>query len=169
MTGTPPPQGDPAAARVDIARAIGTVMALVPCGTKTARHVLARTARTTGGDTCRAAEAVLDLIHGRDPEDPAQQALRTAISAARTLPGPPLPRLRPDGGVLRAHLARLRTLRRHALTAPADPAVQARLDDAAHSLCALVGSRTPHAALQNAGRILAERSEEARARDTAGA
>ncbi|MDJ0385607.1 DUF5133 domain-containing protein [Streptomyces sp. G-G2] len=164
----PPPSG-PFAARSDTARAVGVVMSLVPCGTETARHVLARTARATEGDAHRAAEAVLALIRGRDPHDPVQQALRTAIVAARTMPGPgPGPgaqRIRPGLDVLRAHLARFRELRRLALTTPSDPAVQARLDDAAYTLCVLVGNRTPHAALRTARLLLAEQPKGAAVAD----
>ncbi|MFI1645592.1 DUF5133 domain-containing protein [Streptomyces avidinii] len=161
MTGTEPhraPAGDPFAARTDVARAIGVLMSLVPCGTEAAHRVLVRTARTTDGDIHRAALAVPALLRGRDPQDPEQRAVRAAITAARTGPGPEAGGLRPDTGVLRAHLARFRALRRLALTAPADPKVQARLDDAAYTLCVLLGTRTPHAALRSAGRLLAGRA-----------
>ncbi|MEU9029447.1 DUF5133 domain-containing protein [Streptomyces sp. NPDC048383] len=72
-------------------------------------------------------------------------------------------RIHPDADVLRAHLARFQRLRHLALTAPADPAVQARLDDAAYTLCVLVGRRTPHAALRSARQLLAGRRYDVRA------
>lgn len=149
----------PLSARTDTARAVGVVMSVVPCGIGTARHVLAQTGLATHGDTRLAAEAVLALIRGRDPQDPVQQALRTAVVAARTAPGPEVRRIHPDSDVLRAHLARFGRLRHLALTSPSDPVVQARLDDAAYTLCVLVGSRTPHAALRAAREFLAERRE----------
>ncbi|KOU09951.1 hypothetical protein ADK49_33710 [Streptomyces sp. WM6349] len=48
---------------------------------------------------------------------------------------------------MRGHLNHLRALRRRTLAAPEDPALRAALEDAAYTLCVLMGQRNAHSAL----------------------
>ncbi|MFJ6718329.1 MULTISPECIES: transposase [unclassified Streptomyces] len=138
-------------------RATGVLMALVPCDARTAGRLLADTGRTTGSDPRQTAEAVVALISGRDLPAGLRQALRGAIRGARTTTVPPARGRpiapRPDPRIVREHLARLRTVRRRTLEAPADPVLRGLLEETADALCLLMDHRTPHEALR-AGEVL---------------
>ncbi|OKK17697.1 hypothetical protein AMK16_20090 [Streptomyces sp. CB00455] len=60
----------------------------------------------------------------------------------------------PDPHTLRHHLAHFRDLRRRTLTAPHDPALRARYEDAGYTLCVLLGHRAVHRALTAAEQLV---------------
>ncbi|MET9696799.1 DUF5133 domain-containing protein [Streptomyces sp. NPDC006529] len=133
--------------RTALARAVGVVMALVPCTAATARRILANTARSARTSTLELSVAVLAL-RTRAPVDPLLEALLgLEISRAQTPPVGGAPAAGAQPRVLREQLSRLRAARRRTLAAPHDPAQRAELDDAAYALCLLTGQRNAHAAL----------------------
>ncbi|MET9572271.1 DUF5133 domain-containing protein [Streptomyces virginiae] len=144
-------EADGAAAQAALAGATGTVMALVPCTAESARRVLGDAARAAGVTLRLMARTVIATRACPADVDPdCERALRAAIGHARSRqpPSPPAPgTLLPAPDVLRGHLNHLRALRRHTLAAPDDPALRAALDDAAYTLCVLMGQRNAHSAL----------------------
>lgn len=156
---TTPTAAQAAATPAAIGRATGILMALVPCTADTARRIFTHTARAVGASPRVMAEAVAAL-HTDDHVPPGiEQALRLAIDHAQA-PPVALPqtaaRLLPNPYALRQHLNHLRASRRRTLAAPDDPAARNQLDDAAYTLCVLMGQRSTHAALQAAEEHLAE-------------
>ncbi|MGW7101754.1 DUF5133 domain-containing protein [Streptomyces sp. NPDC054838] len=139
------------AARAQVERATGILMALVPCGADTARRLLTATAQETGTTVEESAGAAVALLSGQDEPTAVQQALRTAMRRARSGPEQGAgARLLPGADVLREHVTRFRALRRELLGAPGDLVLQSRLDDATYTLCVMMGRRTPHDALKAA-------------------
>ncbi|MET9465486.1 DUF5133 domain-containing protein [Streptomyces sp. NPDC006544] len=99
------------------------------------------------------AEAATALRPGRLVMPAAEQALRRAIDQAQSRPAPVCPtasQLLPHPFTVRQHLSHLRAARRRTLAAPDDPAARAALDDAAYTLCVLMGQRGTYAALKAA-------------------
>ncbi|MFC9585287.1 DUF5133 domain-containing protein [Streptomyces yangpuensis] len=142
---------DGAEDRAVFATATGMVMALVPCTAESARRVLADAARAAGV-TLRLMARTVVATRARTAEvDPdCEGALRTAIGHARAPHPPPPPAagtVLPAPDVLRRHLDLLRAVRRRTLAAPDDPALRAALEDAAYTLCVLMGQRHTHGAL----------------------
>ncbi|WP_406179153.1 DUF5133 domain-containing protein [Streptomyces sp. NBC_01006] len=145
--------------RAVLGRATGVVMALVPCTAETARRILLNAALTAGTTLplmARAAAAAYNLAEESDPA--LERVLRTEIGHAQTPPAP-LPSeaaaLLPAPFVLRGHLDHLRAARRRTLSAPGDPAQRAELEDAAYTLCVLMGQRNAHGALRAAEQLAA--------------
>ncbi|MGW6785249.1 DUF5133 domain-containing protein [Streptomyces sp. NPDC054987] len=140
-----------AAATAALAGATGVVMALVPCTAESARRVLAEAARTAGVTLhTMARTAVATGTRPADADPDCERALRMEIANARSPqpPSPPPPgTLLPAPDVLRGHLHHLRAVRRRTLAAPDDPALRAALEDAAYTLCVLMGQRNTHSAL----------------------
>ncbi|WP_405442547.1 DUF5133 domain-containing protein [Streptomyces avidinii] len=132
-------------------------MALVPCDSGCARRILSESA--SAADVClqEAAWAAVASLRG-DPMPPPpelESAVRAAIDRVLTEARPPGPRLIPNPYVLRQHLARFRDLRRRIFAAPEDPSLRTRYDDAAYTLCVLLGHRSVHHALTAAEQLIA--------------
>lgn len=156
--GNAPP--DAVSVRAALGRATGTVMALVPCTAETARRILAQAARTAGVTPQRMAQTAAALRGPRDDgADPAlEHALRAVIGHAQTPPTPitaATAGLLPPPVALRRHLNHLRAARRRTLAAPEDPALRTELEDAAYTLCVLMGQRSAHGALLAAEEVVA--------------
>ncbi|MGW9069131.1 DUF5133 domain-containing protein [Streptomyces yangpuensis] len=142
---------DGAAGGAALATATGMVMALVPCTAESARRVLGDAARAAGVTLRLMARTVVATRACPAEADPdCERALRTAIGHARTPQSPSPPAagtVLPAPEVLRRHLEHLRAVRRRTLAAPDDPALRAALEDAAYTLCVLMGQRHAHGAL----------------------
>ncbi|MFD9306678.1 DUF5133 domain-containing protein [Streptomyces sp. NPDC060048] len=146
-TGTAPAGLDDLAARSAFSRATGVVMALVPCTADTARRILTNAAHAAAATTRDLAENLI-ATHAHAPADPRLEALlRTEINRAQNPSATTPLGLRPPPQVLRKHLNHLRAARRRTLAAPHDAAQRAELDDAAYTLCVLMGQRNAPAAL----------------------
>ncbi|MFE1825542.1 DUF5133 domain-containing protein [Streptomyces yangpuensis] len=142
---------DGATAGAALTTATGIVMALVPCTAESARRILGDAARAAGVTLgLMARTAVATRVRPAEADPDCERALRTAIGHART-PHPPSPpaagTVLPAPDVLRRHLDHLRAVRRRTLAAPDDPALRAALEDAAYTLCVLMGQRHAHGAL----------------------
>ncbi|MFE0577456.1 DUF5133 domain-containing protein [Streptomyces sp. NPDC058874] len=150
---------DGAADRAALAAATGTVMALVPCTGERARRVLGNAAQAAGVTLPAMARTVLATRTGPGDADPdCERALHAEIGHARSPhpPGPPASgTLLPAPHVLRRHLNHLRAVRRRTLAAPEDPALRAAMEDAAYTLCVLMGQRNTHSALLAAEELVA--------------
>lgn len=146
-------------ARAELGRATGILMALVPCTAETARRILNDAARAVGATPLRMAAAVVTTRARPGEADPVlERALHTGIAHARTRSSartPALVGLVPSPVVLRRHLNHLRAVRRRVLAAPEDPALRAELEDAAYTLCVLMGRRSAHGALLAAEEVVA--------------
>ncbi|MFG2989635.1 DUF5133 domain-containing protein [Streptomyces sp. NPDC048257] len=171
MASTPPPQSpaatpaptgtgaDPMAAQAAVGRATGVLMALVPCTADTARRIIVDTAQAAATTPQTMADAVVAMFTDRYVVPSLERALHTAIARAQTPPAPVAgtsPRLLPNTFALRRHLNHLRAARRRALSSPDDPGARRDLDDAAYTLCVLMGQRGTHAALLAAEAYLAQ-------------
>ncbi|WP_051804926.1 DUF5133 domain-containing protein [Streptomyces sp. NRRL F-2747] len=138
-------------------QAVTILMAVVPCGSDTARRILGDTARAAGAGLHETARVVLALGRGGKPATPLGRALTDAMDEARSAAEPvtrPYTRLLPDPRTIGELLKRHRGLRRRALAAPEDPAVRVELDDATYALCVLMGRRNAHTALRSAELLL---------------
>ncbi|MEV6734888.1 MULTISPECIES: DUF5133 domain-containing protein [unclassified Streptomyces] len=135
-------------------QAVTVLMAVVPCGSDTARRILADTARAAGVALLETAEAVLALGGCRALPASLGTALQAAMDGARSATAPPVAqpytRLLPDPQTIGELLKRHRGLRRRALAAPHDLAVRNELDDATYTLCILMGQRNACTALRSA-------------------
>ncbi|MFJ6793563.1 DUF5133 domain-containing protein [Streptomyces sp. NPDC091268] len=125
------------------ARAVGVLMAAVPCSAQDARRILATAADTAHVTVEDLASAVATAPPpGARVPASIERALRHAVEAARTpVPGraprgaPPAPNLARTEEVL----TRLRGCRARLAAAPGDPGALRAMDDAAHTLCVLMG------------------------------
>ncbi|MFF1556098.1 DUF5133 domain-containing protein [Streptomyces sp. NPDC058279] len=157
----PTPAARPAVARTveapAVGRALGVLMASVPCDSRTARRILTDAATTAGSTVEEAAGGATAALHGDGPRPPAaiESAVRAAIDRSLSVDRPTSSSLLPNPHVLRRHLARFRDLRRRTFTAPDDPALRAGYDDAAYTLCVLLGRRHVHHALTAAEQLIA--------------
>lgn len=131
-------------------------MALVPCTAAKARRILAEVAMDSGTDVRESAEAVLAAQAGQPLAPAVEDALREVLARARTLPGPPAASWSPpEPEVLRRHVNQLRAVRRRALADPGDLSVRGELEEAAYTLCVVMGQRSAHGALLAAEELIA--------------
>ncbi|MFE6845391.1 DUF5133 domain-containing protein [Streptomyces sp. NPDC057686] len=147
MSKTPPEHAAPE-------QAVTVLMAVVPCGSDTARQILADTARAAGVAPLETAEAVLALGGCRALPAALGAALKAAMDRARSATATPATqpytRLLPDPRTIGELLKRHRGLRSRALAAPHDRTVRGELDDATYTLCILMGQRNACTALRSA-------------------
>ncbi|MFJ1563570.1 DUF5133 domain-containing protein [Streptomyces erythrochromogenes] len=145
--------------RAALAGATGMVMALVPCTAESARRVLGNAAQSAGVTLPLMARTVVATRTAPGDVDPdCERALRAEIGHARTPYPPAQPAsgtLLPSPHVLRRHLNHLRAVRRRTLASPDDPALRAAMEDAAYTLCVLMGQRNAHSALLAAEELVA--------------
>ncbi|MFD3872715.1 DUF5133 domain-containing protein [Streptomyces sp. NPDC058623] len=142
-----------------VARALGLLMASTPCTARHARLILA-----TAADLAQVTVAELAGAMARAPgEGPASapgrvvRALHRAVEAART-PAAPTPGATPPPSRTRTEevLSRLRGCQARLTNTPHDPGAVRAMDDAAHTLCVLMGRPSAHEAVLAAERHLAE-------------
>lgn len=146
----------PTEVRATAARAAGALMALVPCTAGKARRLLTEVAMDMGTDLREAAEAVLAARAGEPVAPAVEGVLRDVLARARTLPGPPAGTWSPpDPDTLRRHVNQLCAARRRALEAPGDAGVRSELEEAAYTLCVVMGQRSAHGALLAAQELIA--------------
>ncbi|MET9857605.1 DUF5133 domain-containing protein [Streptomyces sp. NPDC006450] len=151
---TAPPQAQDV--RATAACAAGVLMALVPCTSAKARRMLDEVAMGAGTDVRGAAEAVLDAQTGKPLAPAVEDVLRHVLALARNLPAPPAGSWSPpEPDVLRQHVNHLRAVRRRAMAAPGDANVRGEMEEAAYTLCVVMGQRSAHGALLAAEELLA--------------
>ncbi|MCX4693291.1 DUF5133 domain-containing protein [Streptomyces sp. NBC_01408] len=127
--------------------ALGRLMALTPCTAPAARQILAATAGTAGVTERQAAAALVGHSRGAPLPRRIERALGLAIRAARTPATEQTCALLPSLSRASDALGRFRTSRARLHAAPADPEARRALDDAAYTLCVLMGRRTAHEAV----------------------
>ncbi|MFC9583550.1 DUF5133 domain-containing protein [Streptomyces yangpuensis] len=139
--------------------ATGLVMALAPCGAREARLVLAAAAELVHVPVADLAAAVVAGAHGAPVPAPWERALRRAVEALRSpRPGPEGGRgigLLPSRARTEDALARFRASRERLAATPGDATARSTMDDAAYTLCVLMGRSTVHEAVLAAERHLA--------------
>ncbi|MBT2470652.1 DUF5133 domain-containing protein [Streptomyces sp. ISL-66] len=93
-----------------------------------------------------------------------ERALRHAVKAARTPTRARTPQtgIRPNRERAEEVLSRLRGCQARLLATPADPGALRAMDDAAYTLCVLMGRPTAHGAVLAAEALLAEPAPDAR-------
>ncbi|MFJ7775857.1 DUF5133 domain-containing protein [Streptomyces yangpuensis] len=135
------------------------VMALAPCGAREARLVLAAAAELVHVAVADLAAAVVAGAHGEPVPARWERALRRAVEALRNpLPGQEGGRgvgLLPSRARTEEALARFRASRERLTAAPGDATARGAMDDAAYTLCVLMGRSTVHEAVLAAERHLA--------------
>ncbi|MFD9355679.1 DUF5133 domain-containing protein [Streptomyces sp. NPDC060031] len=142
-----------------VAWAVGVLMALTPCTAPAARRILAVAAGTAGITVREVARALAEYARGVPVPRRVERALRMAVRASRT-PADELPGgLLPGRSRAQVALARFRVCRDRVRAAPGDAEARRALDDAAYTLCILMGRRNPHQAVRAAEEYLATTPE----------
>ncbi|WP_200904343.1 DUF5133 domain-containing protein [Streptomyces yangpuensis] len=138
---------------------MGMVMTLAPCGAREARLVLAAAAELVHVQVADFAAAVVAGAHGEPVPARWERALRRAVEALRSpLPGTEGGRgvgLLPSRARTEDALALFRASRERLAAAPGDATARSAMDDAAYTLCVLMGRSTVHEAVAAAERHLA--------------
>ncbi|MGW0400641.1 DUF5133 domain-containing protein [Streptomyces sp. NPDC003002] len=130
--------------------ALGMLMALTPCTAPAAAEILESAARTAGVTPREVASALSEQARGGPLPRRVERALRLAVEAARAPAAGPSCGLLPELGRAAEVLDRFRACLARVQAAPADTAARRALDDAAYTLCVLMGRRTAHQALRAA-------------------
>ncbi|MCY0922114.1 MULTISPECIES: DUF5133 domain-containing protein [unclassified Streptomyces] len=139
-------------------RAVGMLMARVPCSARDARRILAAAADLAGLPVDDLALAITTTPAGSLLPTRLERALRHAIEAAHTPSEPGSqadPALVPNAARTEEALTRLRGCQARLATTPDDPAAMRAMDDAAYTLCILMGRATTHEAIAAAETQLA--------------
>lgn len=143
-----------------VARALGLLMASTPCTARQARLILATAADLAQVSVHELAAAMATAPGDGPAPAPAQgrvvRALHRAVEAART-PSTPTADTGPPPSRTRTEevLSRLRGCQARLTNAPHDPGAVRAMDDAAHTLCVLMGRPSAHEAVLAAERHLA--------------
>lgn len=139
--------------------ATGMVMALTPCGAREARLVLAAAAESAAVPVADLAAALHAGSAGEAVPRRWERAVRRAVEALRTsgrcAEGGRGVGLLPSVARTEEALSRFRACREMLAAAPGDAAARAAMDDAAYTLCVLMGRTSVHEALAAAGAHLA--------------
>lgn len=129
-------------------RAIGMLMARIPCSARDARRILAAAADLADVPVDDLALAITTTPAGSLLPTRLERALRHAVEAAHT-PTPASethkqtnPALVPNAARTEEALTRLRGCQARLATTPDDPAAIRAMDDAAYTLCILMGHAT---------------------------
>ncbi|WP_371604474.1 DUF5133 domain-containing protein [Streptomyces sp. NBC_01220] len=138
-----PPIDEPRAAW-----AVGTVMAAIPCSARDAGRVLGAAARAAGVTSAELAAAMAADARGVAMPARVERALHRAVAAARALP----PRaayvgLMPSRARTAEVLEEFRGCQSRLTDAPSDMRARQALDDAAYTLCVLLGRTGVHDAV----------------------
>ncbi|MEU2117404.1 DUF5133 domain-containing protein [Streptomyces sp. NPDC016459] len=142
------------------ARAVGVLMAATPCTTRDAKRILAAAADLARINVHDLAVAVVAGTEGTPLPARIERALRRAVEAARTskASAPASVGLAPNRQRTEEVLTRLRGCRARLAAEPGDPAAARAMDDAAYTLCVLMGRPTTHDAVLAAERHLGPRA-----------
>ncbi len=138
-----PPIDEPRAAW-----AVGTVMAVTPCSARDARRVLGAAAKAAGITSAEVAAAM--AAHSRGVAMPArvERALFRAVATARSVsPREACVGLMPSRARTAEVLAEFRGCQSRLTAAPSDMRARQALDDAAYTLCVLLGRTSVHDAV----------------------
>ncbi len=140
-----------------VAQAVGMLMAATPCSARDAKRILATAADLADATVQDLAAAVVAASEGTPPPVLVERALRRAIEVARTSHAPASRSigLAPSRERTEEVLTRLRGCQARLAAAPGDPAATRAMDDAAYTLCVLMGVPTAHEAVLAAEHRLA--------------
>ncbi|MFF4260907.1 DUF5133 domain-containing protein [Streptomyces virginiae] len=130
-----------------MARALGMLMALTPCTAPAARGILDVAASAAGTTALEVAAALAESPRGGPLPRRVERALRMAVKAARTPAGEPPSGLLPSRSRAQEVLACFRACQDRVQAAPGDMDARRALDDAAYTLCVLMGRRNPYQAV----------------------
>ncbi|MER5311312.1 DUF5133 domain-containing protein [Streptomyces sp. NPDC002773] len=152
--------GRPPLAPTPAARAVGSLMAATPCTARDAKRILAAAADLAQMSVHDLVVVVAAGAEGTPPPVHIERALRRAVEAARTsaVPAALSVGLAPNRERTEEVLTRLRGCQARLAAAPGDPAAVRAMDDAAYTLCVLMGRPTTHDAVLAAERHLGPRA-----------
>ncbi|MEU9092790.1 DUF5133 domain-containing protein [Streptomyces sp. NPDC048428] len=138
-----PPIDEPRAAW-----AVGTVMAVTPCSARDARRVLGAAAKTAGITSAEVAAAMAADARGVAMPAHVERALHRAVAMARTVSHRAVcVGLMPSRARTAEVLAEFRHCQSRLTAAPSDMRARQALDDAAYTLCVLLGRTGVHEAV----------------------
>lgn len=138
-----PPIDEPRAAW-----AVGTVMAVTPCSARDARWVLGVAAKAAGVTPAEVAAAMAAGSRGTAMPAVVERALHRAVATARTVsPRSACIGLMPSRARTEEVLAEFRACQSRLTAAPSDMRARQALDDAAYTLCVLLGRTGVHDAV----------------------
>ncbi|MGW0749168.1 DUF5133 domain-containing protein [Streptomyces sp. NPDC002587] len=129
--------------------AVGMLMATTPCTARDARHILAAAADLAHTTPDALAAVLVAGARGTPVPVHFERAVRRAMEAART-PAPPAGRrigLTPSRTRTEEVLTRLRGCQAGLAATPGDPVALWAMDDAAYTLCVLMGRASVHEAV----------------------
>lgn len=135
--------------------ALGILMAATPCTASAAGEILDAAARAAAVTARQVVAALAERSRGGQPPRRIERALRLAVEAARAPAAEPSCALVPELGRVTEVLDRFRASRARLRADPADAEARQGLDDAAYTLCVLMGRRTAYQALRSAGEYVA--------------
>lgn len=140
--------------------AVGMVMAMTPCAQRDAQRILAAAAEAAHTTPSGLAAAMVAGSRGAAVPTHLRRALRRAMEVARTPPLSPGDRprgvaLTPSHSRTEKALSELRTYQAVLAAAPSNTDARRMLDDAAYTLCVLLGKTTLHDAVLSAEQRLA--------------
>ncbi|WP_406099372.1 DUF5133 domain-containing protein [Streptomyces sp. NBC_01013] len=143
LSAAQPPIDEPRAAW-----AVGTVMAVTPCSARDARRVLAAAAKAAGITSAEVAAAMAADSRGVPMPTRVERALHRAVATARTVsPRTACIGLMPSHARTAEVLAEFRDCQSRLTAAPSDMRARQALDDAAYTLCVLLGRTGVHDAV----------------------
>lgn len=146
-----PPLDEPRAAW-----AVGMVMAVTPCSARDARRVLDAAAKAAGIAPAEVAAAMAAGARGVAMPARVERALHRAVAAARAVqPVGACVGLMPSRSRTEKVLAEFRDCQARLTAAPSDLRARQALDDAAYTLCVLLGRTGVHDAVLAAEQRLA--------------
>ncbi|CAM5318834.1 hypothetical protein SAVIM338S_00726 [Streptomyces avidinii] len=152
--------GRPLLARPTTASAVGMLMAATPCSVRDAEQILAVAADLADVNVLDLAAAMAAGPGSGSLPVRLERALRQAVGAARAprrAGAPPAGTgIQPNRERAEEVLSRLRGCQARLLATPADPGALRAMDDAAYTLCVLMGRPTAHGAVAAAEALLAE-------------
>ncbi|MEU1471104.1 DUF5133 domain-containing protein [Streptomyces sp. NPDC005761] len=155
MPRTPEPGGRTAAPETQLpidepkaAWAVGTVMAATPCSARDARRVLGAAAKAAGVTSAEVAAVMAADARGVAMPARVERALHRAVAAARAVsPRAACIGLMPSRARTAEVLAEFRGCQSRLIEAPSDMRARQALDDAAYTLCVLLGRTGVHDAV----------------------
>lgn len=118
-------------------------------------EILDAAARAAAVTARQVVAALAERSRGGQPPRRIERALRLAVEAARAPAAEPSCALVPELGRVTEVLDRFRASRARLRADPADAEARQGLDDAAYTLCVLMGRRTAYQALRSAGEYVA--------------